>query len=125
MGEVQEGAMPLNLVVLETFADDYAARLREAYPQLKVYPVKAITALPIALAQVDILVAFGLTITDDIIAGAARLKWIQSLATGVDHFLRCPSLKPETILTSARGMHGPAMRETVLYLMLTLSHETP
>lgn len=118
-------ALPLNLVVLETYAESYAARIREAYPQLAVHPVRDIAELTIPLAQVDVLVVFGLKITDAMIAGATRLKWIQSLATGVDHFLRCPSLKPQTILTSARGAHGPAMRESVLYLMLTLSHETP
>jgi phosphoglycerate dehydrogenase-like enzyme len=80
--------------------------------------------LTIPLADIDILVTFGLAITDDILAEATGLEWIQSLATGVDHFLRSPALRPETILTSARGMHGPAMRETVAYLMLTLSHDT-
>jgi phosphoglycerate dehydrogenase-like enzyme len=42
-------------------------------------------------------------INDDIIKRATRLKWIQSLATGVDHFLRCPSLRPDVLLTSGRG----------------------
>jgi len=47
------------------------------------------------------------------------------LATGVDHFIRCPSLRPDVLLTSGRGIHGPAMRETVAYLMLSLTHDTP
>jgi phosphoglycerate dehydrogenase-like enzyme len=42
-------------------------------------------------------------INDDIIKRAIRLKWIQSLATGVDHFLRCPSLRPDALLTCGRG----------------------
>jgi phosphoglycerate dehydrogenase-like enzyme len=73
--------------------------------------------------RVDVLFAFGIAIDDGLIARAANLKWIASLATGVDHFLRCPSLRRETILTSARGIHGPAMRETVATLMLALSRD--
>ena len=45
----------------------------------------------------------------------------QALATGVDHFLKCDALRPEVILTSARGIHGPPMRETVAYLMLSVA----
>jgi D-2-hydroxyacid dehydrogenase (NADP+) len=57
------------------------------------------------------------------LSGAPRLKWIQSLATGVDHFLRCPSLKPEVVITSGRGIHGPPMREQVLYMMMAISRD--
>ena len=117
--------MTINLVVLETYADAYARRLGNNFPALALHPIRRLSELTIPVGEIDILVTFGLAITDEILAEATRLKWIQSLATGVDHFLRCPSLRPETILTSTRGIHGPAMRETVLYLMLTLTHETP
>ena len=51
------------------------------------------------------------------------MKWIQSLATGVDHFLRCPSLRPETLITSGRGIHGASMREEIVYLMMAVSRD--
>jgi D-2-hydroxyacid dehydrogenase (NADP+) len=53
-----------------------------------------------------------------------RLQWVHSLATGVDHFLRSKTLRPEAILTSGRGIHGPAMRETVMHLMLSVGHDS-
>ena len=37
--------------------------------------------------------------------------------------LRCPSLRPDTILTSGRGAHGAPMRETVVYLMMAVSRD--
>ena len=64
------------------------------------------------LSDIDVLIMFGIELDDYMLAGAPRLKWIQSLATGVDHFLRCPSLKPESLITSGRGIHGAPMRET-------------
>jgi D-2-hydroxyacid dehydrogenase (NADP+) len=117
--------MAANVLVLERFADVYAERLGAKFKDLAIFPVKDPTELTIDLADIDVLLAFGIAIDDRIIRRATRLKWIQSLATGVDHFLRCPSLRSDTILTSARGIHGPAMRETVAYLMLTMSHDTP
>jgi D-2-hydroxyacid dehydrogenase (NADP+) len=115
----------MNVLILETYADRYADRLRQAFPDLTVYPVKGIAELAPDLASIDVLIAFGMGINDDLIRQATRLKWIQSLATGVDHFIRCPSLRPDVLLTSGRGIHGPAMRETVAYLMLSLTHDTP
>src|SRR3954469_1651702 len=117
--------MAVNVLILETYAHVYAEHLRAQFPQLAVFPVKALGDLKAGLDEMDILVTFGISVDDDLMRRASRLKWIQSLATGVDHFLRCASLRAETVLTSARGIHGPAMRETVAYLMLTMSHDTP
>jgi phosphoglycerate dehydrogenase-like enzyme len=35
----------------------------------------------------------------------------------------CPSLKPDVLLTSGRGIHGAPMRETVVYLMMGVNRE--
>jgi phosphoglycerate dehydrogenase-like enzyme len=115
--------MSVNVLVLGPVADSYAARLREAFPALSVFPAAMIDVAGIAPSDVDVLVTFG--IGDAFLRRATRLAWIQALTTGVDHFLRCPSLRLETLLTSGRGIHGPAMRETVAFLMLALSREAP
>jgi len=113
------------ILILEKFADIYAGELARQFAGIELH--KAATAADIAvdLATIDVLVAFGIAIDDDLLARAKSLRWIASLATGVDHFLRCPSLKRDTILTSGRGIHGPAMRETVASLMLALARDTP
>ena len=69
------------------------------------------------------MIMFGIEVRDEMLGGAPQLKWIQSLATGVDHFLRCPSLKPDVLITSGRGIHGPPMREQVVYLMMAVSRD--
>lgn len=115
----------MNVLILENHAAIYARHLRAEFPQIAVQAARTIDDIGLDLGLVDVLVAFGISVNDALIASASRLKWIQSLATGVDHFLRCPSLRPEVLLTSARGIHGPAMRETVAFLMLSLSHDTP
>ena len=79
--------------------------------------------LPGDLSDIDVLISFAIELTDDFYQRATGLKWIQCLATGVDHVLRCPSLQPDTLLTSGRGVHGAPMRETVLYLMMAVSRD--
>jgi phosphoglycerate dehydrogenase-like enzyme len=66
---------------------------------------------------------FGIEVRDFMLSGAPGLQWIQSFATGVDHFLRCPSLKPDVLITSGRGIHGAPMREQVIYMMTGISRE--
>src|ERR1700685_4656569 len=104
--------MMTSILVLEKFADVYARELEARVPDLVVHKAATMADIAVDPRTVDVLFAFGIAIDDGLIARATNLKWIASLATGVDHFLRCPSLKHETLLTSARGIHGPAMRET-------------
>src|ERR1700749_3912298 len=115
--------MTTNVLVLEKFADVYARELEARFPDLAVHKAATMADIAVDPARVDVLFAFGIAIDDALIARAGNLKWIASLATGVDHFLRCPSLRRDTIITSARGIHGPAMRETAATLMLAVSRD--
>jgi phosphoglycerate dehydrogenase-like enzyme len=115
--------MTTNILVLEKYADVYARELTRRFSGIAVHKAATMADIAVDLATVDVLFAFGIAIDDSLIARARNLKWIASLATGVDHFLRCPSLRRETIVTSARGIHGPAMRETVASLMLALARD--
>jgi D-2-hydroxyacid dehydrogenase (NADP+) len=115
--------MSPNVLIIEAHADIYAAQLHAMFPDLTVVQARDLSELPHDLSGFDALLAFGIIITDDTIRRLSALRWIQSLATGVDHFLRCPSLRPQVLLTSARGIHGLPMRETVVYLMMGASRQ--
>ncbi|MGB9118354.1 D-2-hydroxyacid dehydrogenase [Bradyrhizobium sp.] len=113
-----------NVLVLETQAEDYAAALREKFQNLELQVARSPADAEVDYGKVEILIAFGMGVTDSLFARMPRLKWVQSLATGVDHFLRSKTLARDVVLTSGRGIHGPAMRETVLHLMLSISHDS-
>ncbi len=115
--------MTTKILILEKFADVYERELNKHFSGIEIHKAATMADVAVDLATVDVLFAFGIAINDGFIARAENLKWIASLATGVDHFLRCPSLRSATILTSARGIHGPAMRETVAALMLALARD--
>ena len=111
----------MQILVLDNFADEYAKHLKKDFPQLTVHTAKRIADIAVPLESIDVLVAFGIAINNDLLAGLTNLKWVQSLATGTDHFTNSPAFRSDVVLTSARGIHGAPMRETVTLLMLGLA----
>ncbi|MFZ2067064.1 MAG: D-2-hydroxyacid dehydrogenase [Xanthobacteraceae bacterium] len=113
-------AMP-KVLIIDVHADQYRDRLAAEFPDLEFVLARNATAADGDLSGIDALICFGIAVDDSILRRVTQLKWIQSLATGVDHFLRCPSLRPETLITSGRGIHGASMREEIVYLMMAVS----
>ena len=78
-----------------------------------------------ALKTADFLITNGVPPRDNLRERAPNLKWIQSLATGVDYMLNLTSLRKEVLLTSTRGIHGPQMSEIAFLHMLSLNRNYP
>jgi len=112
----------MNVLIVDGHAGLYEKALRAEFPDLQLHGVTDMAYLPDDLSAFDVLVAFGVSVDDDVLRRLKKLKWIQSLATGVDHFLRSPGVGPGVLITSGRGIHGPMMREMAAFLMLSLSH---
>jgi phosphoglycerate dehydrogenase-like enzyme len=55
---------------------------------------------------------------------APDLRWVQGHFAGVDHFLSHPLLRTIT-LTTASGIHAPAMAEYILMMILAFAHRLP
>jgi D-2-hydroxyacid dehydrogenase (NADP+) len=113
-----------NVLVLEIYAQAYRDALRGEFHDIEIQVASTPADTAVDFGKVNVLVAFGMGVTDAMFTRMPALKWVQSLATGVDHFLRSKTLPAGVILTSGRGIHGPAMRETVLHLMLSVSHDS-
>ena len=116
--------MAVNVLVVDIHAELYRNRLVAEFPDLQFRLFHSAAEVAGNLSDIDVMIMFGIEIRDQMLRDATRLKWIQSLATGVDHFLCCPSLRDEVLITSGRGIHGVPMREHVLYLMMAMSHNT-
>ncbi|MGD0150873.1 MAG: D-2-hydroxyacid dehydrogenase [Xanthobacteraceae bacterium] len=111
------------VLIVDVHAEIYRDALREKFPALQFQLFHNKSEVTGDLSGIDVMMMFGIEVADFMLAGAPRLQWIQSLATGVDHFLRCPSLKPSVLITSGRGIHGPPMREQVVYMMMAVSRD--
>jgi D-2-hydroxyacid dehydrogenase (NADP+) len=115
--------MAVKVLVVDIHAELYRDRLQAEFSALDFVLFHKSAEVPRDLSDIDVMIMFGIEIRDQMLRDAPGLKWIQSLATGVDHFLRCPSLRPDVLITSGRGIHGVPMREHVLYLMLAITHD--
>jgi D-2-hydroxyacid dehydrogenase (NADP+) len=111
------------VLVLDPHAEIYRDRLQAEFPTLQLVLAHNAAELPADLSDIDVLISFAIELKDEFYRRAARLTWVQCLATGVDHLLRCPSLKPDVYLTSGRGIHGAPMRETIVFLMMGAARE--
>src|ERR1700690_1775920 len=111
------------VLIVDVHAEMYRDALAAEFPDLHFALFHGAAEVTGDLSDIDAMIMFGIELRDHMVAGAPRLQWIQSLATGVDHFLRCPSLKPEVLITSGRGIHGPPMREQVIYMMMGVSRD--
>jgi phosphoglycerate dehydrogenase-like enzyme len=115
--------MTSKVLILNPHAEIYRDRLRAEFPTLQLVLAHDAAELPADISDIDVLISFAIELKDEFYRQATRLKWVQCLATGVDHVVRCPSLKPETLLTSGRGIHGAPMRETIVFLMMGVARE--
>ncbi len=111
------------VLIVDVHAEMYRDALHAEFPALQFALFHKAAEVGGDLSDIDVMVMFGIELRDFMLSGAPKLKWIQSLATGVDHFLRSPSLKPDVLITSGRGIHGPPMREQVIYMMMGVSRD--
>ena len=115
--------MATKVLIVDIHAELYRDRLQREFSGLQFLLFHKAAEVSGDLSAIDVMIMFGIEIRDQMLRDAPRLKWIQSLAMGLDHFLRCPSLRPDVLITSGRGIHGVPMREHVLYLMLAITHD--
>jgi len=109
------------VLIVDVHAEMYRDALQAEFPGLQFALFHGAAEVTGDLSDIEVMIMFGIELRDRMLTDAPRLKWIQSLATGVDHFLRSPALKPEVLITSGRGIHGPPMREQVVYMMMAVS----
>jgi len=113
----------MNLLILDQDAKVYERKLSSKFPQVVMRTAMNEDGIGDFIEKTDILLAF--KISDELMKRAKNLKWIQSLATGVDYLVNLPSLRKEVLITSTRGIHGPQMSEIAFLHMLALNRNYP
>ena len=76
-----------------------------------------------ALPDADVIIAGDLT--DDHLARAPRLRWLSSVAAGLDEIATPALLARNVALTSASGVHGPNIAEHLLTMILMFTRGFP
>ena len=111
------------MLILDQLADEYKKALQSNFPEVMVHASIKEEDIGDFIEKANIFLTF--RISDGMLKRAARLQWIQSMASGVDAIVNLPSLRKEVLLTSTRGIHAPQMSEMAVLLMLSLSRNFP
>jgi len=114
-----------SVLIVDPDAAAYRARLGAAFPGLDLTAVPLRTAIPAGTVEAEAIIGFASALDGDLLARAPRLAWIQSLATGTDRITTLPGLRPEVIVTSARGIHGAPVSELAFLHLLMLARAAP
>ena len=105
--------MAHKLLIASGDAEQYREIITRAEPELEVHVLGKDDPAARAFArEMDVLFAW--TFPRDLLAGAERLRWIQSTGAGVDHILAGGPLPPGVTVTRMVDVFGPAMAEYVL-----------
>ena len=113
------------LAMPEPVRKQYHDGIKRAFPELTVNVVDHHSKVDPYIGTADVLMTFGPMMSDNVLAQAANLKWIQALGTGVDGIVDRPSLSRNVVVTNLHGVHGPPVSEAAFMSMLALSRQLP
>jgi D-2-hydroxyacid dehydrogenase (NADP+) len=108
-------------LIIHADAAYLAGMLATRFPEHQFTSAPHGAPLPHAAFDAEVIVAMARSLTDDMMSRFTRLRWIQALTTGIDGFFALKNLPQDVLITSARGIHGPAVSEMVFMQMLALS----
>lgn len=116
----------LRIVVTPHFAvrPDQLARLATAHPHAEIVFVTTPEAFAAAVLECDGAVT-SFALTPELLAAAPRLRWVQTMGAGVEHFLT-PTLATSALtLTATKGPLSVPMAEHVVAMLLALARRLP
>ncbi|MCC2097335.1 MAG: hypothetical protein KDJ29_10610, partial [Hyphomicrobiales bacterium] len=119
---------PNLLIVLslpEPVRNIYYNRLRERFPELSVTMVGHNGEAGPHIENADMVLAFGVMLSDEIFSRGRKLKWVQALGSGVDGIVDQPSFSKDILVTNMQGIHGPPCAEAAICAMFDLSRRVP
>lgn len=125
--ERKDWRAPRKVVVLALrgqISPERRSGLAGAIPHTEVVAVDSIEAAVAAAADADVLIGYNPEICDArIIAAARELRWIASLAAGVERCMALDSLhRRDLLMTNMRGVDSAVIAEHAIALALALAH---
>jgi phosphoglycerate dehydrogenase-like enzyme len=102
-----------------TVSNEDLAALETRFPGVRFVRVTDDDELPGALADADVFVGFHFP--PELFAASTRLRWIHSVAVGVEENLFPAMLESDVVLTNAAGMHAVNIPEHAIGLLCALA----
>lgn len=112
----------MKVLVNAKISDRQMEALRQLSPQLEVVREVDPQRAREEMCDAEILYTFQLP---GPLAEARALRWIQLVSAGADHIMEAGGAKTDILVTTASGIHGAAMAEYVLCMMVMLARRIP
>lgn len=106
-------------------AEYFAPRLRQRFPALTVLTAPDLPDAEDRLGEAEVIMATGHLFNDRRLGLARKLCWIHAMTTGFDSIVLSAALRPDVVLTTTRGIHGPQTSEMAIMYMLSLARGVP
>ncbi len=106
-------------------AEYFAPKLKQTFPSVEVITAPDLPESVPHFPDADVIMAAGHGFNDERLSKAPKLKWIHAMTTGFDAIVGSRALRPEVLLTTTRGIHGPQMAEMAFLYMLNLARDYP
>jgi phosphoglycerate dehydrogenase-like enzyme len=99
------------------------AAVADRFPEVRFHAVERWEQAEPHLADAEVLVTIGHGFTAEVASRMPALRWLQSMISGTDRLQAALARRPDVVLTSARGIHGPQVTEAAIFHMLCLSRD--
>lgn len=119
----ERGGPEFRMLIVNADGAYYAQELTRRLPGLVFDWALPGKPLPDSARSATALACFASALTDQVLDALPHLRWLQALSSGVDGLIDHPKLRGEVMVTSAHGIHGPAVSEMALMLMLALARD--
>lgn len=110
---------PVNILVTYGLEQEDRERIREVSPEVHLLVAREPQERLRLAGQAE--VWFGWGLSREMLAGARRLRWIQTTSAGVDRLLFDELRRSPILVTNASGVYSVPIAEQVLGMMLALA----
>ncbi len=120
----ERAKVPLTLIAGD-LTDEQVKELGEVAPNVKVVRARDRDEALRLAPQAD--AADGRWASAEFLSKATKLCWIHSPSAGVDRLVTIPGLRENKslVVTNARGVHGPAIADHAMAMLLALTRQLP
>lgn len=113
------------VLVVDPGAEWWRERLTGLFPGLPVDAARSHAEAGPFLERAEVLVTMGIHLGPDVTTAMPNLRWVHCLLAGWDQMRAGIDARPDVLLTTTRGVHGPQMTEMALLHMLAHARRLP
>lgn len=117
--QLSEQSQRTNLMLFGGVANQFHSSIREKFPDIEIVLGSRRNRKNANYANVDVIV--GWRFPRGIFNDMPNLRWIQSIAVGVDEWVHDSAIPSDVLITNAKGVYADSIAEYVIWSLLTLS----